>query len=118
MRITALLLGTVSGFWGMMIGFFSYGYTVFVSWFGEVPDVLEQVQDIQLIRTASLVAPILAMVGGGLSVSRPLIGGVLLLASAMGMQYAFSFGVFTMFPIAMCWVAGVLALIAGATKAE
>ena len=42
----------------------------------------------------------------------PAIGGGLLLASAAGMSFAFGYGVFTMFPIAMAGLGGVLALAA------
>ncbi|MCP5085687.1 MAG: hypothetical protein GY952_02625 [Rhodobacteraceae bacterium] len=118
MRITALLLGIISGLWGMLVGFFGYGYTEFVQWFGEVPDLIEQVDNVQKTRALSLFSPILALVGGGLSVARPLIGGVLLLLSSLGMYWGFEFGVFTMFPITMCLVAGALALGAGFSKSE
>jgi hypothetical protein len=67
MRTTALILGIVSGVWGMIIGFFGWGYTEFVNWFGEVPDLIEQVDNINRIRIASLAAPIMALVGGGLA---------------------------------------------------
>ena len=44
--------------------------------------------------------------------SQAVAGGVLMLLSAAGMYYAFGFGAFTMFPIAMAGVGGVLALAA------
>lgn len=118
MRITALILGIVSGLWGMIIGFFGWGYTEFVNWFGEVPDLIQQVDDIDRIRTTSLVAPILALVGGGLAVSQPYAAGILLLLSSGGMYWGFEFGVFTMFPITLCFVAGIFALIAGITRKD
>jgi len=118
MRITALILGIVSGLWGMLVGFFGWGYTEFVAWFGEVPDVIQQVDNVNLIRSASLIAPILALVGGGMAVSQPLVAGVLLLASSAGMYWGFSFGVFTMFPITLCAVAGLLALVAATTRTD
>ena len=58
------------------------------------------------------VAPILAIAGGAMARSRNMAAGVLMLASAVGMQWAFGFGVFTMFPIAMCVLGGILALFA------
>ncbi len=116
MRITALILGIISGLWGMVIGFFGWGYTEFVTWFGEVPDLIEQVDDVERIRLVSLGAPVLALVGGGMAVSQPLLAGILLLLSSYGMYWGFEFGVFTMFPITLCGVAGLLALIAGLTR--
>ena len=43
--------------------------------------------------------------------ARALVGGVLMLASAALMFYAFGFNVFTMFPIGMCGLAGVFAVL-------
>jgi hypothetical protein len=118
MRTTALILGIVSGVWGMIIGFFGWGYTEFVNWFGEVPDLIEQVDNIDRIRIASLAAPIMALVGGGLAFAQPSAAGILLLLSSAGMYWGFEFGAFTMFPITLCFIAGVLVLIAGLTRRE
>ena len=112
MRNAALVLGIIAGLWGMLVGFFSYGFTVFVDWFGEVPDVITQPNNVELIRVTSLLAPILAIAGGAMARSQAVAAGVLLLVSAAGMYHAFGFGVFTMFPIAMAGLGGVLALLA------
>ena len=112
MRNAALTLGIIGGIIGMFVGFFSYGYTEFIEWFGEVPDIAEQVDNIQLIRITALIAPLLAIAGGAMSRSSARVGGVLMLVSAIGMYLGFGFGVFTMFPIAMCALGGVLALAA------
>lgn len=112
MRNAALILGIIGGLWGMLVGFFSYGYTEFIAHFGDVGDIAHQVDNPQLIRTVSLIAPILAIAGGAMARARNMIAGVLLLISAAGMFYAFGFNVFTMFPIAMSGLAGILALAA------
>jgi hypothetical protein len=112
MRNAALTLGIIGGIIGMIVGFFSYGYTSFIDWFGEVPDLAEQVDNVTLIRTASLLAPLLAIAGGAMARSQARLGGGLMLISSAGMYYAFGFGVFTMFPIVMCALGGVLALAA------
>ena len=116
MRMTALILGILSGLWGMVIGFFGYGYTELINWFGEIPDVAEQVENVRKIRSLSLIAPVLALVGGGLAISLPLAAGVLLLLSAGGMFWAFKFGVFTMFPITLSLIAGIFALLSGLVR--
>ena len=112
MRNAALMLGVIGGLVGMVVGFFSYGYTEFIAWFGEVPNVAEQVDNVPLIRSVSLLSPLLAIAGGAMARSRAELGGVLLIVSAAGMYYGFGFGVFTMFPIAMCGLGGLLALSA------
>lgn len=118
MRNAALVLGIIGGILGMIVGFFGYGYVEFVEWFGEVPDLAEQVENPELIRTASFLSPILAIAGGAMARARALWGGVLMLLSAAGIWYAFGFGVFTMFPIAFCGIGGLLALAAGRPDEE
>ncbi|MGX0876134.1 hypothetical protein ACSSV4_000809 [Roseovarius sp. MBR-154] len=113
MRNAALVLGIIGGCLAVLVGFFSYGYTEAVNRFGEVDGLLVQVTDPALIRTASFVAPLLAIAGGAMARIRALSGGLLLLLSAGLMYYAFGFNVFTMFPIGMCALAGLLAVSAG-----
>ncbi|MFC6686689.1 hypothetical protein [Jhaorihella thermophila] len=113
MRNAALVLGIIGGIFGMLVGFFSYGYTEAVERFGEVEGLVEQVGNVELIRVTSLLAPLLAIAGGAMARTRALWGGILLLLSAGGMYHAFGFNVFTMFPIAFAGVAGILALAAG-----
>ena len=111
MRNAALMLGLIGGLWGMVVGFFSYGYTVFMQDYGsDVQGFASQVDNVGLIQAVSLVAPILAIAGGAMARSQNMLAGGLLLISAAGMWHAFGFGVFTMFPIAMCGLGGLLAL--------
>ncbi len=112
MRNAALVLGIIAGLWGMLVGFFGYGYTEFIDWFGEVPDLAEQVDHPGRIRLLSLIAPVLAIAGGAMARSQALVGGGLLILSALGMYWAFGYGVFTMFPIAMAGLGGLLAIAA------
>jgi len=113
MRNAALLLGVIGGLLALVVGFFSYGYTTFVEEFGEIEGLAEQVDRVGLIRAVSFAAPLLAIAGGGMARIRALWGGVLMLVSAGLMLYAFDFGVFTMFPIGMTALGGLLALAAG-----
>lgn len=113
MRNAALILGIIGGIWGMAVGFFGYGYTVVLQNYGrELQGIASQVNNVALVQGASLLAPILAIAGGAMARSRNMVAGVLMLASAAGMQWAFGFGVFTMFPIGMCLLGGILALAA------
>lgn len=112
MRNAALILGIIGGLWGMVVGFFSYGYTEFIAHYGDVGDIAHQVNNPQLIKVVSLFSPLLAIAGGAMARSLNMVAGVLLLISAAGMYHAFGFNVFTMFPIAMCGLGGVLALAA------
>ena len=113
MRNAAAVLGIIGGIMALIVGFFSFGYTEAVEYFGEVEGLATQVDNVGLIRTVSFLAPVLAIAGGAMARIRALWAGVLLLISAASMYYAFNFNVFTMFPIGMTGLAGVLALAAG-----
>ena len=114
MRNAALTLGVIGGIIGMIVGIASFGFIQAVDWAGTYEEgVLGwQVQNPMLIKVASLLAPLLAIAGGSMARSQAMLGGVLLLISAAGMFYAFGFGAFTMFPIAMAGLGGVLAIAA------
>ena len=113
MRSAAMVLGLIGGSLAILVGFFSYGYTEAIYRFGEIEGLAQQVSNPDLIRTASFLAPILAIAGGAMAKIRALWGGILLLISAGLMYYAFGFGVFTMFPLGFTGLAGVLAIAAG-----
>ncbi|MDK3018072.1 hypothetical protein [Pseudodonghicola flavimaris] len=118
MRNAALVLGLIGGIVGMIVGFFSYGYTVAVDHFGEVDGFFQQVGNVDLIRVTSILSPLLAIAGGAMARARALVGGILMLFSTAGMYYAFGFNVFTMFPIAFVGLGGVLAVAAGKPDEE
>lgn len=113
MRNAALILGLIGGLMGLLIGFASYGYTTAIETYGEVEGLFEQVTNLSAVRAASVLSPILALAGAGMAKVRALWGGVLLLASVAGMYLGFGFGFFTLFPMALCGVAGIMALAAG-----
>ena len=115
MKNAAMVLGIIGGVVGMVVGFFGYGWTEVAGWFSDVTDgltdrALGEVENPDRIRFVSLFAPILSIAGGAMSPGRPLLGAILMVLSAVGMYWGFGFGVFTMFPIAMCLVAGLLGL--------
>ena len=113
MRSAAMILGVIGGVLAMFVGFFGFGYTEIVRNHAEVGEVLGLFENEGFVRTASFAAPVLAIAGGAMAKMRALWGGVLLLVSAALMYFAFGFGVFTMFPIGFCLVAGLLAVAAG-----
>ncbi|SEQ61078.1 hypothetical protein [Thalassovita taeanensis] len=113
MRNAALMLGVIGGIIGMIVGFFSYGYTEVIDRYGEIEGLAQQVRNVDLIRGASFLAPLLAIAGGAMARVRALWGGGLMLLSAAGMFFAFGFNVFTMFPIGFCGLGGLLAIAAG-----
>jgi len=113
MRNAALTLGIIAGIVGMIIGFFSWGYTELTTQYEQVGEAFGFVENEQLVRAAGLLSPLLAIAGGAMARSRALWGGILLILSAVGMYAAFGFGVFTMFPISFAGLGGILAIAAG-----
>jgi hypothetical protein len=118
MRNAALVLGIIAGLIGMIVGFFGWGYTEVINRYGEVGDWATQVENVGLVRSTALMAPLLAIAGGAMARARALWGGVLLLISAAWMYAGFGFNVFTMFPIAFAGLAGILAVAAGKPDEE
>ena len=112
MRVAALVLGIIAGLWGMLVGFFGWAYITVTELEG-AERYLDPVVDANILKAAGLIAPILAIAGGAMALTKPRIAGVFLLISAAGMYYAFGFHFWTMFAIAMAAVAGVLALASG-----
>lgn len=112
MRNAALVLGLIGGIWAMFVGFFGYGYTQIIAENAEVQSWIWQVDNPRLIRLASFLAPVLAIAGGAMARSRNMAAGVLELAAAALIWIAFGFNAFTMFPIAMLALGGILALSA------
>jgi hypothetical protein len=115
MKNAAMVLGIIGGVVGMVVGFFGYGFAEVGSWFSETTNgmtnnVLGTGENADRSRFVGLFAPIFSIAGGAMSPGRPMTGAILMIVSAVGMYWGFNFNVFTMFPIAMCLVAGILGL--------
>lgn len=111
MRNAASVLGMIGGLIALMVGFTAYGYTEVLYRWGEIPNWAELPQNADRVRGISVLAPLLALVGGATAQNRALLGGSFLLVSAATLYWAFGFGVFTIFPITMCALGGVLAIL-------
>lgn len=116
MRNAALILGIIGGLVGMVVGFFGYGFAWLGEMWGTFSEVAQEagvgtiVEDPMMTKILGFGAPVLAIAGGAMAPSRPAIAAVLLILSSLGMYIGFDFNVFTMFPIGMTALAGVLAL--------
>lgn len=108
-RNAALILGLVGGLMGLVVGLIGWGYTEAVIHFGD-PATLP---DLETLRAAGLLAPILAIAGAGMAKARALWAGVLMLAAVAGFYLGFGVTFYTLFPMAFIAIAGLLALAAG-----
>ena len=113
MRNAALTLGLIGSLLGLVVGFFSFGYTELAGRHEEIVELFGNFDNVTLIRAASILGPVLGIVGAAMSRARALWGGILLLVSTALMFAAFGLGIFTTFPVVMTGVAGLLAIAAG-----
>lgn len=113
MRNAALTLGMIGALLGLVVGFFSFGYTELAGRHEELVELFGNFDNVGLIRTASILGPVLGIVGAAMSRSRALWGGILLLVSTALMYASFGLGIFTTFPVVMTGIAGLLAIAAG-----
>ncbi|QDL91381.1 hypothetical protein FDP22_06015 [Paroceanicella profunda] len=122
MRNAAMVLGIIGGIVGMVVGFFGYALTEILDLLSGVPAMAAQfpetMADAERWRLAGLLSPILAIAGGAMTPGHSLLGALLLGGSAWGMYAGFDYTLFTMFPIAMCGLAALLALGSGLALAR
>jgi len=126
MRNAATILGIIGGVVGMAVGFFGYGFAELWAWLSTqmqqvevstglgLAEEAEPPNDPLVTQALALASPILGITGGAMASGSAGVAAVLLAASAAGMFYGFGFGVFTMFPIAMCALAALMAALAAA----
>ncbi|NNU81957.1 hypothetical protein HMH01_16085 [Halovulum dunhuangense] len=118
MKQAAVMLGVIGGILGLILGVSVSGWLALTGWLGtevqgDLPRALRSPENADLLKAAGVLAPLLAIAGGAMAVLRPYWAAGLLLASAAAMYGAFGLGFFTTFPIAMCALAGLLALLGG-----
>jgi hypothetical protein len=118
MRNSATALGMIGGILALIMGIISFGYTEITANedFRNL-DFLPLPDNPALLRAMSVIAPLLAIAGAGMARYRALWGGVFLLVAAVAIYTTFN-NFFTIFPAAMCGLAGVLALAAGRPDKE
>ncbi len=118
MRNAALTLGLIGALIMLVIGFFAYGYTEVAAQHEEVTEVFGMFEKREFVRWASVLGPILGIVGAAMARARALWGGIAMIVSAGLMYQAFGMTFITTFPIAMVGIAGVLAVAAGRPDKE
>ena len=122
MRNAAMILGLIGGIVGMIVGFFGYGFAVLGEIWAEFfqaaqeVGVGEVVEDPLTTKIIALGAPVLAIAGAAMAPSRPALAAILLVVSTLCMYCGFDFNVFTMFPIGMCGLAGLFAVLGAVMK--
>lgn len=113
MRNAALTLGLIGGLIGIIVGLVGYGYAEATARHAELGEVFGLLERPGFVRTASFLAPLLAIAGAAMARSQALVGGILMLVAAGLFYAAFGFHLGTMFPIGFVGLGGVLAIAAG-----
>jgi len=111
MRNAAAILGIIAGLMGIVVGLFGFGYAELTERVPEVGEALGLLENPALTRTASFLAPLLAIAGGAMARDRALWGGIAMLLSCACFYFAFGFNVGTMFPIGFAGLGGLLAVL-------
>ena len=118
MRNSATALGMIGGILALIMGIITFGYAELTAR-EEVRDLdlLPMLENPELLRAMSVIAPLLAIAGAGMARYRALWGGLLLLVAALAIYTTFS-NFFAIFPAAMCGLAAILAIAAGRPDRE
>lgn len=103
MRVGSMILGIVGGLVALLYGVF--GYAV-----GGVFDVGEAEAG-AAARTLSVALPVIALVGAGVVMSRPLLGAILMAVAALAIVINFGVGVLSLIPLVLLGIGAVLGFL-------
>lgn len=118
MRNAATALGMIGGILALIMGVITFTYAEITAR-EEVRDfgILPMLENPELLRAMSVIAPLLAIAGAGMARYRALWGGILLIVAAAAIYTTFN-NFFAIFPASMCGLAGLLAIAAGRPDEE
>src|SRR5438270_6274995 len=103
MAIAALILGIVGGLFELLLAIAGYGIASIAGAGGATGT--------DFFKLVMMIIPIASLAGGGMSLAKPLFGGVLMLVSAVLVLIIFGFNFFTFLSIALSGIGGILALV-------
>jgi len=103
MRVGAMVVGIIGGLVALLYGVF--GYAV-----GGVFDVGEAEAGAPA-RTLSIALPVVALVGAGVVMAKPLLGAILMAAAAAAIALNFDIGMFTLIPLVLLGVGALLGFL-------
>lgn len=108
MAIAAMILGILSGLGLLGWGLFGYFLGGLVSWAGDSAGGLQ-------MKLVSMVVPVAVLVGAGLVLKKPVVGGVMMLGGALVILFVVGFNAFGGYVAVPALIAGILG-IAGARE--
>lgn len=99
MKIAALILGIIGGLFGLILGLGAYG--------------LAAIADHGGVGLLIMALPVACLVGAGLAISKPTVGGALMLGSALMLAWILGVNGVTAIPLILSGLGGILGLWAG-----
>jgi hypothetical protein len=110
MKIGALILGIIGSLYALLLGSFGYAVGGAMSYFD--PNAQVGGFDGGMIKFFSVTLPIVGLVGGGIVYASPLLAGVLLLGSDVGILITIGLNSATFIPAILMGIGGFLAISA------
>lgn len=104
MRVGAMVIGVIGALVALLYGIF--GYAV-----GGMFD-LGSAQAGTQARTLSVVLPVVALVGAGVVMAKPLVGAILMAVAAVAIAINFTIGAVTLLPLILLAVGALLGFLA------
>lgn len=105
MRAGALILGILGGLGALSLGFVAYLFGGFI---GFAP---ANAAAAGTIKFFAVVIPLVALVGAAIVMAKPVVGGLLMIASALALFFTLGFGVFTFTTEILIAVGGTIGLL-------
>ncbi len=118
MNTAGMVLGIIGGLIALLVGAFGYGLSSMGASVSASVGYHEGSALMMVYQFASLALPIAALVGSGVAVRAPAVGGVIMAASAIGIVFVFGFGFFSTVPVVLLGVGALLVFLGLSNSAE
>ena len=103
MKVGALILGILGGLVSLSIGFIGYGLGSMTSGGGG-------------LQFFSIALPIVALIGAGIVMSKPVVGAGLMAAAAVGLILVLGFNFFSLIPVILLGLGALLGFMESQAK--
>lgn len=103
MRVAALIFGIIGGLISLAFGMFGYVLGGLAN-YGSAGSG-------SFLRLLSVGLPILALLGSGIVINKPIGGAVLMMLAALGLVMALGFNFFSLFPVVLLGVGAYLGFL-------
>lgn len=110
MKVGALVLGILGGLVALLYGLMGYGI-------GSIADAGKAGTGMEL-KALSLGVPIIALIGAGMVITKPIIGASLQALAAVGLMLVLGFNFFSLIPVVLLGVGALLGFLGSKEAAK